>query len=146
MLGLKLNHVSTRGPRTLFQYKDLFSGHRNCHYMRCMSLYIPIKIKWSGQHLIFIMGIPILVRWHLFIELGPYIYWNRTVIILVEFSTLPWQEIVILITSEAASDENVIKMTTFMFWWYNSVHLTKCVYHFAMLCFIFVTQSGFVVP
>ena len=42
---------------TAFQYKDSLARYRNSHYKDKMT-----------DHLIFITGIPILVRWHLYIE------------------------------------------------------------------------------
>ena len=106
------------------QYKDHLFRHRDSHY----------KKRWLWPHLVFIIGISSLIRWHLYIELGPFIYWNRNIFFFMKFSTLPWLEIVILISTEAASDENFIKMTTFLFWWYNAVHLMNM--DTILLCFV----------
>ena len=44
-------------------------------------------------------------------------HWNENVVILTKFSSLAALEVVILTTSNAANDENFIKMTTFLFQW-----------------------------
>ena len=48
----------------LFQYKDCLSQ------LPCMEI-ASIKIRWLSDHLIFIMEIPVLVRWHLHIRTDP---------------------------------------------------------------------------
>ena len=48
-----------------------------------------------------------------------WIHWNENVIILTKFSSLTALEVVILTTSSAISDENVIKMTTSPFQWFR---------------------------
>ena len=53
----------------LFQNKDHLSEFPN--------MGIPIiKVRWSWDHLIFIIEIPILVRWHLCIEMAPWGWFN----------------------------------------------------------------------
>ena len=49
-----------------------------------------------------------------------YVYWNENVIILMKFSSLAAPKVVILTTFGAASDEDFIKMKTFLFqcMWY----------------------------
>ena len=44
-------------------------------------------------------------------------HWNENVVILTKFSSLAAPEVVKMTTSSAASDENVIKITTFPFQW-----------------------------
>ena len=43
-----------------------------------------LKIRWSRDHLIFNMGVPILVRWHLYIETAPWCQ-NRQLAIMWSF-------------------------------------------------------------
>ena len=52
------------------------------------SIGIPmLKIRWSLDHLIFNMGIPILVRQHIHIEMAPRIFWKtRSITCLM----MPW--------------------------------------------------------
>ena len=58
---------SSNGPWALFQYKDSLSRYD-------ISI---IKIRPSWDCLIFIMGIPILVRWHLFLEKSLPLFFKR---------------------------------------------------------------------
>ena len=44
-----------------------------------------------------------------------HIHWNENVFILINFSSLAALEVVKMTTSNAASDENFVKMTTFSF-------------------------------
>ena len=48
-------------------------------------------------------------------------HWNENVVILTKFSSLAALEVVKMTTSSAASDENVIKMKTFLFQWHEWV-------------------------
>ena len=57
------------GTRALSQYKDSLSGYGNFHYK---------DIKWSDDCLIFIMGILVLVSWHL-LPPASYQFWNWNV-------------------------------------------------------------------
>ena len=43
------------------------------------------------------------------------LHWNENVSILIKFSSLAAPEVVKMTTSSAASDENFVKMTTFLF-------------------------------
>ena len=62
------------------------AGTRNCpvfcglvQYRRCLtSIWIPIiKMRWSWDLLVFMMGIPILLWWHLYITLSPICIYYR---------------------------------------------------------------------
>ena len=64
-------------------------------------------------------------------------YWNKNIVILMKFLSLVALEVVNMTTSSAASDENFVKMTTFVFQchkilyiiaWFNkwSIIINKC--------------------
>ena len=46
-------------------------------------------------------------------------HWNKNVVILTKFSSLATLEVVKMTTSSVASDENFVKMTTFLFQWWH---------------------------
>ena len=48
------------------------------------------------------------------LQVNGLLHWNRNAVILMKFSLLAALEIVILTTSDAASDEDFIKMMTFL--------------------------------
>ena len=83
----------------LFQYKDFLSRYRDSHYKDKMVLrrsylnngnsYI-IEIRESRDHLIFMMAITTLVRWHLYIETTPWVHFN--IKILSQYGDLLWEE------------------------------------------------------
>ena len=79
---------------------------------RLFRMGIPIiNLRRSADRLRFIMRITLPVRWLLY-------HWNENVVILTKFQSLAALEVVILTTSSAANDENLIKMKTFPFQWY----------------------------
>ena len=49
-----------------------------------------IKIRWSHDHLIFIMGNPILVRWHLHIKIKIIWFWNHLIFIMGKAIQIRW--------------------------------------------------------
>ena len=76
----------------LFQYKTISPGI-------CFSI---IKIRWSWDHLIFVMGILMLVRWHLYIETvcwlwpsdGPvYIYIYMLCFLVMDLHYIMWSNL-----------------------------------------------------
>ena len=61
LLVVLLFYIAWMGPGPHLNIKTIFPGMET----------IIIKIRWSWECLIFIMGIPILIRLHLYIETGP---------------------------------------------------------------------------
>ena len=95
-----------------------------------------MKIRQSHDYLIFIMEICInvyivkCINVHIEKVSCEQHYWNGNVV-LTKFSSLAALKVTKMTTSSAASDENLIKMTTFPFqwlcyveWWYNKTLLT----------------------
>ena len=78
MLGLRLNRVNRSAHRLV-----MYLGPDSIKRCRLISIGNPIvEIRRSYDRLISTMGFPILVRWHLYIESGP---WSLYVIIRKSF-------------------------------------------------------------
>ena len=88
MLGLKLNHVSKRGPCS--------------NGIRRIDLLVFIQVTFTDTVPTFSL---LQFQWHR----------NGNVIILMKFSSLAAPKVVKMTTFSAASDENFVKMTTFPF-------------------------------
>ena len=107
MLGLKLMHVSKRDARCTegiwnqsrlvalsgkdraqFQYKDRLSISGNSH----------IKIRGSSDLVIFIVGIPTLLRWHLCIETDDVIVYHALTYLTYEGPPF-WCHVIIMTSS-----------------------------------------------